>query len=554
MSCCDEKVKIIQIPLPADDFWRDPANLRPDGTNDVTENINRQGDVGIGQTDATVVAAKLDVNGAQILRTVSVANVPVNGAVGTAGATTDVSSHLILNQTTANIVATLPPPTNAQAGRLLLVENQGAASINVNGQDIATDKGVLFAWNGTEWIPYGSATVPADFFRSGTGTTLPDGTTDHTESITHNGNVGIGLVDPTTLAARLDVSGAVVLRPVSLANFAANAAVGTAAATVDITSTLVLAQTTANITLTIPNPTNTQAGRLLTVANNGTTTTTVAGVPIPAGSAASYIWDGNSWNLVGSAATASGDFWRSGVTASTLPDDTTDVTDDIIHNGKVGIGDTVAFTNATTLAAALDVSGAQVLRPVTLANFAANANVGTAAATTDIASELLIPQTTQNITLTVPNPTNTQAGRIMIVKNTGTAAFLVNTGAGIQKVFPAGSTHLTWTGTVWMPDKHAPYIVPINVPGNITLEAVRHHFEILDYAGAANITITVPNTLPIGFQCSITQSGTGRITFAGSGGMTVQNRWSGFISAGTWAKVGVEVRTATVAVISGDVV
>lgn len=77
--------------------------------------------------------------------------------------------------------------------------------------------------------------------------------------------------------------------------------------------------------------------------------------------------------------------------------------------------------------------------------------------------------------------------------------------------------------------------------------------KILDFTAATNITLTVPNTLPQGFQVSITQAGTGRIIFSGSGGMTINNRWGGTQTSGQWAKAGLEVRATNSSVLSGDV-
>jgi hypothetical protein len=61
--------------------------------------------------------------------------------------------------------------------------------------------GVAGAWSG--WVEEigvsfsGIIPVPQDFFRKAIGTTLPDGTSDYTSAITHNGFLGLGLsADP----------------------------------------------------------------------------------------------------------------------------------------------------------------------------------------------------------------------------------------------------------------------------------------------------------------------------------------------------------------------
>lgn len=74
----------------------------------------------------------------------------------------------------------------------------------------------------------------------------------------------------------------------------------------------------------------------------------------------------------------------------------------------------------------------------------------------------------------------------------------------------------------------------------------------LDVTSATALTITVPNTLPVGFQVSVTQAGAGQVTITGGAGMTVRNRYAATRTSGQWAKVGLEVRAAGSSVLSGD--
>lgn len=148
--------------------------------------------------------------------------------------------------------------------------------------------------------------VNEDFFRSGAGTTKPNGTTDTTEAVARPGNLGLGIADPSTLAGKLDISGAQILRPVALPNFATNGSVGTAATTVDVASHLTLTQTTAGIALTLPAPTNAQAGRLLIVESlpASTVPVTIAGQAVLPGAGTFFVWSGTAWVALGSAAVA----------------------------------------------------------------------------------------------------------------------------------------------------------------------------------------------------------------------------------------------------------
>lgn len=85
------------------------------------------------------------------------------------------------------------------------------------------------------------------------------------------------------------------LATIALANVAAAGPLGTAAATVDVVSSLTINQTTAGIALTIPAPTDALAGDRLTVGNVGTAAVTVAGVPLAPNEFAEWVWSGTAW-------------------------------------------------------------------------------------------------------------------------------------------------------------------------------------------------------------------------------------------------------------------
>jgi len=84
--------------------------------------------------------------------------------------------------------------------------------------------------------------------------------------------------------------------------------------------------------------------------------------------------------------------------------------------------------------------------------------------------------------------------------------------------------------------------------------------KVVDLANASAITVTVPNSLAVGFNCIIAQSGAGQVTIAAGSGATLNAYPSGGIkTAGQWAKATVSIRTnaggaAAVAVLGGGVV
>lgn len=194
----------------------------------------------------------------------------------------------------------------------------------------------------------------------------------------------------------------------------------------------------------------------------------------------------------------------------------------------------------------MHVSNNFSLRSVALANFLANAAIGTAAATVDVSSSFSIPQTTANIALTIPNPTTSVPGQFIQITNSGKTGVRIN---GFL-VAPGTTVDFIWSGAAWT--SLLVTVVPTTIPGAYTLTQADNG-KILDFTSAAAVNLTVPNTLPIGFQVSITQAGAGVITFVGSGGMVISQRWGGTKTNGQWSKAGLEVRAVNSCVLTGDV-
>lgn len=92
--------------------------------------------------------------------------------------------------------------------------------------------------------------------------------------------------------------GASLFPSVTLGNFAAGGAIGTAAATVDNFTHFNIPQTTAAQTLSLPNPTDTSSGRWVLVSNTGSTSFTLLGIVVAAGASLSAIWTGAAWSNV----------------------------------------------------------------------------------------------------------------------------------------------------------------------------------------------------------------------------------------------------------------
>lgn len=115
----------------------------------------------------------------------------------------------------------------------------------------------------------------------------------------------------------------------------------------------------------------------------------------------------------------------------------------ISPGGNVGIG-----TDAP--AGRLDVGGSLSLRSLDIGDLPSGP-VGTAADTVDLWSFLTIGQTTPGNTLTIPDPTNRQPGRQLVVANVGSVPFtmlgvLVNPQAGLTAVWTGGGWFRTGNG------------------------------------------------------------------------------------------------------------
>lgn len=67
--------------------------------------------------------------------------------------------------------------------------------------------------------------------------------------------------------------------------------------------------------------------------------------------------------------------------------------------------------------------------------------------------------------------------------------------------------------------------------------------RIIDHANAAPITVTLPNSAPVGFCVTYVQSGAGQVTFSPASGASLRNRQSHTKTAGQWAETTLYVRS-----------
>lgn len=150
-----------------------------------------------------------------------------------------------------------------------------------------------YSYNGTIWS-INFTEVINSFFKSGTGTTNPDGTTDTTEKVSRIGQTGFGVVDASTVGATIDDFGTLTVRSNTISNAVATLSI--TAAQVDANSTLKVIQTVVDTIVTIASPaTSAAAGRYLRLHNSDISTSNLIynGVTITPGTFSDLQWNGS---------------------------------------------------------------------------------------------------------------------------------------------------------------------------------------------------------------------------------------------------------------------
>jgi hypothetical protein len=94
---------------------------------------------------------------------------------------------------------------------------------------------------------------------------------------------------------RIYFGGSIYLNTQTWANISSSGNLDTAVNSVDRYCSGQLAQTTAGQTITLPSPTDTTAGRIFYLGNNGSATFSFYGKSVTAGSFTMVMWNGISW-------------------------------------------------------------------------------------------------------------------------------------------------------------------------------------------------------------------------------------------------------------------
>ncbi len=165
-------------------------------------------------------------------------------------------------------------------------------------------------------------------------------------------------------------------------------------------------------------------------------TTNASGVLIGNAGATTTIQGSVSLTGAGTALTVTNDAQFNGdVTIGSDTSDSLTVEADATFNGSLTVSTGDVFQNA----------GATLFSATSISDRATGGNIGTAAATVDIATTFDVNQTTAGQTLTLPTPTNTASGRVVYVNNVGSENFTMYG----ETIETGSSSTFIWNGSSW---------------------------------------------------------------------------------------------------------
>jgi hypothetical protein len=146
--------------------------------------------------------------------------------------------------------------------------------------------------------------------------------------------------------------------------------------------------------------------------------------------------------------------------------------------------------------------------------------------------------TATNVFAPITGTSSAAAG--LLIYNTATA------GSAPNNVVPG---YYYWNGSAWVQIAGG-LVIDATKSASFSLAATDNN-KLFFISSASTVTVTVP-TLPIGFSCQLIQTGTGTITFAGSG--TTLNSASGLSTRATNSVIGLVMNSTTTGYVFGDTI
>lgn len=127
----------------------------------------------------------------------------------------------------------------------------------------------------------------------------------------------------------------------------------------------------------------------------------------------------------------------------------------------------------------------------------------------------------------------------LLIYNTVTA------GTAPNNVVPG---YYYWNGTAWI-QLTGGLVIDASKTTSFSVTAADNNKLFLISSSTA-VTVTIPNTLPVGFSCQFIQTGSGTITLAGSG--FTLNSANGLTSRSINSAIGLVMSTSTSGYVFGD--
>jgi hypothetical protein len=185
----------------------------------------------------------------------------------------------------------------------------------------------------------------------------------------------------------------------------------------------------------------------------------------------------------------------------------------------------------------------------------AEAQTGIGTTTPNASAKLDVSSTTQGflpprVTLTGTNDNTTIKNSAGTSITPATGLLVYNTATTTTDPFRVLPGYYYYNGTTWISISNG-LIIDNSKSAGFTLAASDNN-KVFLITSTTDITITVPNTLPVGFSCQIIQGGAGLITLLGSS--VTLNSSNGLKTRATNSVIGLVMNTATTGFVMGDTI
>lgn len=185
----------------------------------------------------------------------------------------------------------------------------------------------------------------------------------------------------------------------------------------------------------------------------------------------------------------------------------------------------------------------------------AEAQTGIGTTTPNASAKLDVSSTTQGflpprVTLTGTNDNTTIKNSAGTSITPATGLLVYNTATTTTDPFRVVPGYYYYNGTTWISISNG-LIIDNSKSAGFTLASTDNN-KVFLITSTTDITITVPNTLPVGFSCQIIQGGAGLITLLGSS--VTLNSSNGLKTRATNSVIGLVMNTATTGFVMGDTI